>query len=381
MNSLNRRLILLAVSSLALTASIGLIALANAHGTLKIDFNNLFKENEQHKLHIKEQALTIQQLGEEIRIKDDSITTLNSKITELVQETGLLRHKVRTLDQKVQQKLDEVAALSSKIKTIENSKSSDLKKINDLANEREELLKQMELMDKERTEEKDKIIAMQQEIAQKNKVVQQFEAQNEVQNELIEKIRTNPTPTPSVSNEPVYAAPPSNIAAPSKAEVNPSLEAQKEQIISARKQARMREIVTDTKIDYKSIKLKEEKGGNDLDRLRNEGWRYTVIEFDLQNPDQEAIFNEEFILQIFDIDNQRVVPFNESNPSFPDSNMGATGYAFTYKGQPMTIEYFNSQKKTGNNYEVRLYYAGKGFLLPISSGSTRIVEEGSVAAR
>ena len=374
MNSLNKKLLLISLSALALTASTGFIVQTDAYTDLKIDFNLLLKENDKNIRQIQEQAITIQQLGEEIKVKDDSILTLNIKVEQLHEETTKLKGKIRTLDQKMRQMLEKVAGLSKTISILEKGKSTDYNKIHALTKERNELLKQMELKDREREQEKIRLNKKREDVAANRNAKKDLENQRRKQRDELKKLNENAPAEPA--KEPMAAAhetPP--VAA------QQSIEAQKDEIIKARKQARMREIVMNTKIDYRSISLRSEKEGKDLDKMKNDKWRYTLIEFDLQNPDQNAIFDEEFILQIFDVDSQKVVPFNESNPGFPNSQVGATGLQFTYEGKPMKVTYFNSQKKTGKNYDIRLYYAGKGFLLPIPSGQNRIVAEGTVAAR
>lgn len=370
MNNLNRKLILIATTALAFTASTGFLLQTDAYGKLKINYNLLSKENQTNKKHINEQSLTIQQLGEAIKIKDDSIVVLNLRIDELVKETNVLKGKIKSLDQKVQQMSNKVNELTQQVGSLEVTKKSDQQKIKNLVAERDELLKQMEMLDKERMQEKQRLEANNAIVIQQNKELKKLEAVVKEEKATMKQLNESPV---KETVEPAYAAPTPSI--------NASIEDEKEEIIASRKQMRMREIVVATNIDFKSISIRDEKDGKDLDKIKNEGWRYTVINFDLTNPKPDAIFDEEFILQIFDTDNQRVVPFNESNPEFPDSNLGATGYKFTYEGKPLEIAYFNSQKKTSKNYEVRLYYAGKGFLLPLKNGTSRIVEDGNVVQR
>ena len=368
MNSLNRQLILIATSALAITATIGFLLQTDAFNNLKVEFNKVFKENEKNKQQIKEQALTIRQLGEEIFLNEDSIRRLNIRVAELVDETIVLKEKIRTLDKKVYKLSDNVNSLTKKISALNSNKSKDQQKIKELAKEREEILKQMELMDKQRTADKERMKKKEEKVRQQQQAVEALESSVNKKKESLERLNVSPK---REVNEPAYAAPPAMTG----------IENEKDEIIAARKQSRMKEIVTTTRIDFKSISLRDEKSGKSLDKIKENGWRYTIIEFDMKNADPDAIYDEDFIVQIFDVDNQRVVPYNESNPGFPDSHLGSTGHKFTYEGEPMKIAYFNSQKKTGKNYEVRFYYAGKGFLLPIKNGNSRIVEKGTVVER
>ncbi len=367
MNDLNRKLILISTSALALTASTGFLVQTEAYSKLKLKYNSLTKENQVNKINLEEQAKTIYQLGEVIKVKNDSITILNLKIDELVAETIQLKGKIKSLDQKVHQMSEKVNDLTKQIGTLEKSNKSFTARISTLENERSELLKKIESLDKKRTQEKLQLEEKKEKAEEHNRARKQLESELEGNKKQRQLLNVSPQ---TVVDEPVIAAPP--------APVNPGIEDEKERIIASRKQMRMREIVMATNIDFNSISVREEKGGKDLDKLKGGEWRYTIINFDLINPKPDAIIKEEFILQVFDTDNQRVVPFNESNPGFPDSNIGATGYKFTYEGNPVEIAYFNSQQKNSKNYEVRLYYAGKGFLLPIKNGTTRIIEQGQV---
>ena len=367
MNSLNKKIILYAVSAVALTATIGFIIQTDALAGLKEDFNLLFKENERHKQQVGKQAVTIQQLGEEIKLRDDSISTLNLKITSLIEETTSLKNKIRSLDKKVQQRSEKVAVLTKKINTLEKNNSVDKKKMATLAKERDDLLKQMESMSRQRMDNSQQLEANKDKVTQNNTMLKQLKKERNEQKEKMKMLDGSAKPTPS--KEPVHTA----STAPAFVPNELSIAKQKDEIIQSRKMARMRDIVLSTTVNYKSVQLKNNKKGKELEEIKNGGWRYTVIELDLSNPDAEAIFDEDFIIQVFDLDDHKVVPVNESNPNFPDSEMGAAGYRFTYEGKPIEIQYFNSQKKTGKNYEIRLFYAAKGFLLPISNGKKWIV--------
>ena len=367
MNSLNWKLILIATSALALTATTGFIIQTDAYVNLKKNFHRVFKENEKNKKQIELQARTIRQLGDELRIKEDSIAFLNLKVEALVRETNALKNKIRSLDQKVKQKSAKVAALTKKINALEKTNSADKKKIIALAEERDELLKQMEMMDRQRTEAKTKVEKKENKLRHSNHAINKMKKQQQVSTQQFDQALAN-----FQKHLPVNAI----------QDILPisDFEEEKAEIIKARKQARLREIVMKTRVNFLSVKLSNEKDGNEIKKMKD-GWRFLIAEFDLQNPDPVALRDEEFILQVFDLDNQRVVPVNEQNPAFPNSPTGTTGYRFTYEGKPLKIAYFNSQKKTGKNYEVRLYYAGKGFLLPLINGKTRIVKDGEVAAR
>lgn len=358
MNNLNRRLILIATTTLALTATAGFLVQTDALNNLKDDFGLLFKENEKNKKNLDAQAILINQMDEEIRVKDDSITTLIITIDGLVSEINVLKEKIRSKDQKVQQLSSQVKELSGEINHLKNGSAADQAKILELEAERDDLLQQMVEIDKKREEEKKKLKVKKEAVNESNKELDELEKPFTAS--VAKENDFRPEPQPAMHNAPA------------------SINDQMEVLIKARKQARMTEIVAKTEVDFQRVLLRDEKDGKDLNKLKNDGWRYTMIDFNLIHPNPDAIVGEAFILQVFDVDNEKVVPVNESNPGFPDSEIGSTGYRFVYDGSPLSIPYFNSQQKTSKNYEVRLYYAGKGYLIRLPNGTTRIVEDGNV---
>ncbi len=131
---------------------------------------------------------------------------------------------------------------------------------------------------------------------------------------------------------------------------------------------------------FSAFSLRNREAGNELKSVKkNENdWRYTFIDFDLDNTDSEAIMDEYFVLQVFDLDNNAVVPFNEKNMAFPNSEMGAIGYKFKYDGKPVSVRYINTQSKEGGNYEIRLVYLKNGLTFELANGKKKIVEAGKV---
>ena len=85
-----------------------------------------------------------------------------------------------------------------------------------------------------------------------------------------------------------------------------------------------------------------------------------------------------FILQLFDVDKNQVVPFNEQNNIYPDSDLGAVGFKFQYAGRPVLIRYYNYQEKQSANYEIRLVYLNKNMAIPLKNGTLKIVQDGDV---
>ncbi|HFA48286.1 MAG TPA: hypothetical protein ENJ95_04625 [Bacteroidetes bacterium] len=361
MDSFNRKLILIATSSLALTASFGFILQRDVIVNLKTEFNKIFIENKQNKQLLQDEMALTEELKSEIIVLENKVVLLEGNIVELNKKISELKAKLQSKDQQVTKLNNKVQSLTKQINQLKRGEASNLQKIKNLANERDELLKQMEIKDRERAMIKQRLKA------KKDNATNSAVAKRKLQNSIDKKKK-------EVLNRPTVS--PFKPDNQDQVDAAPTINEEMEQIIRSRKHNRMKNILQNTKVDFKNITLKTNKNGKTIDKINGNGWRSTIIEFDLKNPDPDALMDENFIIQLFDLDNQVVVPVNEKNPGFPDSKLGSTGYKFTYENQPLNIHYFNSQKKTGTNFEVRLYYVGKDFLMPIKGGTKRIVKDG-----
>jgi hypothetical protein len=76
-----------------------------------------------------------------------------------------------------------------------------------------------------------------------------------------------------------------------------------------------------------------------------------------------------------------LIPFNENNPGFPESTLGQEGYKVRFEGNPLQVKYFNSQKKDGENYEIKVFYQRNGLIFPLVNGSHSIIQRNEVVTR
>jgi hypothetical protein len=187
-------------------------------------------------------------------------------------------------------------------------------------------------------------------------------------------------PSPVVFDPPVINQSPQE---PNKSEpVGPNVTEEMQAAIISRQAEKLANVVSKTQVKFSSVSLRNQEGGNDIKNVKkaDNDWRYTFIDFDLENVDRESITDEYFLIQVFDLDNNQVVPFNEKNMAFPDSEVGAGGFKFKYDGKPVSVRYINTQPKNGSNYEIRLKYLNKkGLTFPLANGTKRIVTAGKVA--
>ena len=125
------------------------------------------------------------------------------------------------------------------------------------------------------------------------------------------------------------------------------------------------EIIEKTAVSYQFISPRKDKDGNEIKNLKKKNWNFTNIEFSLYHEEEGMLEGEEFILKIIDSDTRRVVPMRETNPQYPESEMNQMGLTFMFTSNPVKMTHVNSEEKSGDNYEINLYYLrdGKEFLM------------------
>ena len=325
------------------------------------------------KLDKSEKALAAEReltksLHEEKAILEDSIEVLNLEVAKLNEKIADHKATINYQSKKIKKLDDNVKGLSRQLAELKKKRNADQSKIQKLEDEIEKNLIKMEGIDRERIQAMKKIKEVEKKKQEEARRLKDAKREKEKVEDRI--LRPQPAPLPKVVKP--RAKPP--VVSDPKKEIRDEVDAE----VKTREQERIRKIVTGTTVKFMDVKLSMKAGGKPLDKLKKEGWKETSIKVDLANADHDAIIDEEFIVQVFDLDNNKVVPVNESNIQYPDSHRGALGYKFNYEGKALTINYFNSQKKLGSNYELRLFYAKSGILLPLKNGTLRIVKDGKV---
>jgi len=297
----------------------------------------------------------------------DSIEVLHMEIATLNETIATQKSAINKLNRILKSQEEKVAELTKEISILEKTGAANWKKINQLQEERETMLLKMEEYDKYRQTVKD----IQAEAERKQK---------EEQKKLESAQRMLKENEPSQS-APVMEAPPVILNQPPSSEPpmeSPNINSPMSEVIKNEQQERLANIKSNTTVKFSDITMRKKETSNNLKKIDPKDWRYTFIEFDLNNPAKDLILEETFVLQLFDLDNNQVVPMNESNPGFPESEQGRTGYKFRYKGAPITVRYFNNQRKEGVNYEIRLFYLKSGLFFPLDNGTKLIVQNGEV---
>lgn len=278
----------------------------------------------------------------------DSISVLNARIEEMRIDLQRLKTKVNDLNRRIQQQEDKVRQLTEQLAVLKASNKANAEKITALEKERDQLLDQMLQRDAERNK-------LKAEIERLSKSMNAAEAEAEEVQQHLE------SSTKQLDNQPEPA--------------QTAIEDDRVEHTPAKKLA---SIVGFTEVRFGEIQVKENADGAPLRNVAGNEWRYVLVNFDLENKDPEMLLGEKFAVQLYDLDQGKVVPFNEANPAFPDSPVGKLGYVFTWEGKPIGIRYFNSQVKSSRNYEVRVYYYKDNMIYQLRNNRVRIIEDGRV---
>lgn len=371
MNSMTKKLpLIITASAVALT----FVAIMLYQGGYISELEQTIQKKEKQILVVSQklddQVEISTALEAQLQVYKDSVNVLQLQNQALHTKIETLKGTISKLHKIVQKHDDKVSELTAEIKRLRESGSNDAKKIKDLEQQREDLLKKMEEIDHER-------IALIEAKKESEKAKQnnngKIESLNNSARVEIDKVDEAPLlpALPAINQSPAEPTPDGG---------SPKVSEEMQSAIISRQQERLANIMTKTEVKFSTISLRNREDSNELKKIKKSDneWRYTFIDFDLDNVDKEAIIDETFVLQVYDIDNKEVVPFNEKNMAFPNSEMGAHGYKFKYDGKPVSVRYINTQPKEGSNYEIRLVYFKNGLTFKLANGARKIVESGRV---
>lgn len=141
------------------------------------------------------------------------------------------------------------------------------------------------------------------------------------------------------------------------------------------------DITMNTTVTYSKMLLSKKPNQGNLKKIKegSDKWVYSTFEIELNHPSgEELLLDQQFVLKIIDTDTQEILPYLEYNPAFPEGTEGITGAFFRFKGNPEQILHINTQAKSGQNYEAKVFVVkdGKEFLL--FNSHRAIVHEGKV---
>lgn len=372
MNSMSKKLALIfTASAVALTLVAVILYQGGYISELKQTILNKDRKIIAVSQQLDEQIEISAELEAKLQVYKDSVYLLQAENSSLHAKIETLKGTISKLNLIVQKHDDKVAELTSEINRLKESGQNNSSKIKALEQERDDLLKKMENIDHER-------MVLLEDKQASEKVRQKNETKIEDLKESVQKEMDKVDPVPVMPAPPTINQSPSESVKP--AAIGPNVSEEMQAAIVSRQQERLSNVMTKTQVKFSAVSLRNREGGNELKNIKknDNDWRYTFIDFDLENVDREAIMDEFFVLQVFDLDNNAVMPFNEKNLAFPNSEMGAIGYKFKYDGKPVSVRYINTQAKEGSNYEIRLVYFKKGLTFELANGRKRIVEAGKV---
>ena len=143
---------------------------------------------------------------------------------------------------------------------------------------------------------------------------------------------------------------------------------------AAEKMIKLKAILENTIIDFRGISLRTKRDGDNISKLKNNGknWKYTFINFDIQNAMPGYLVGAEFEWRITDMDTGKPISYIESNNMYPDAD-DVKGLNFIYQGHTEEVVFINTQPKEGANYELKLFYLEDGNEFYVNGSSRPIV--------
>ncbi len=289
----------------------------------KVEYQKTTIYTQSKKLHeaagtIKVMTAENEELQWQLQQLTDSIQLLNGELLHLEERLAEQESAIRMLTGKINQRESKIASMKKEIAHLSRKSGNYANKIKELENEKKEMRLELELMN-----------------------VQKEDAEV-VTNDL--KLK------------------------------------RKETALKNQKVNHTANIARNTRVRFDRILLRSRDNRGDLKRLKYDDtrWKYTKLDFFLEHPHRQLLLDEKFLVQIVDLDTGKILPFNESNPAYPESPQGSNGFKVTFDGNMVETTYFNSQKKQSMNYEVRIYYYRDGIAYPLQDGRKRIVQNGKV---
>lgn len=260
-----------------------------------------------------------QELKHTVQRLRDSVVMLQSEILELEQKVSSQRKTIKTIKSKLNKIVKEYATLKNKISEISRQDVVDKTEIEHLEEEKKHLRSALEKLNE----------------TQEAEVLAVSNTEKEIMQRRVEEARY----------------------------------------------LKLANIIRNTRVNFQKISLRKKDYSKSISKIKKKekNWRYTIIEFFLENENNKILLDESFFLRIVDKDTDRAISYIEINPNFPNSSMDSKGIGFTYDGNMIELTFKNNQIKTGQNYEVQVFYKaddGREYLL--SDGSKTFIENRKV---
>lgn len=150
--------------------------------------------------------------------------------------------------------------------------------------------------------------------------------------------------------------------------------------VSEARYRRIANITNESTVEFVNVIARKKRYNQPVNRIRNgKGWKYTIVNFKINNPDLPSLLDENFVMKIVDSDTHEVLSYIENNPNFPNSTVDSKGVSFKFDGNLVETVHFNNLQKKGKNYEIQISYIGsKGEEYPLVNGRRPLVVKGKV---
>ena len=143
---------------------------------------------------------------------------------------------------------------------------------------------------------------------------------------------------------------------------------------------RINNIMNNTQVQFNSIRIQQKANSKALKKIRKK-WNYTKIDLQLISDDMRLLMDQQFLVKIVDTDTQEILKTisqgEGGGKAFQDFTMN--GEFINFDGKNSKISYYNDHQKTGQNYEVQVFYldhSGKEYLL--RHGTKQFVKNGKM---
>ncbi len=143
---------------------------------------------------------------------------------------------------------------------------------------------------------------------------------------------------------------------------------------------RITNIMNNTQVQFNNISIQAKSNGKSLNKIRK-NWNYTTIDFQLIYEDMRLLMDQRFLVRLVNTDTQEILGTIAEGTG--DKKMSGDseeeGAIVQFTGGKINLSYYNHQPKTGQNYEVQIFYmddSSKEYLL--RHGTRQFVKNGKL---
>ncbi len=283
--------------------------------------------------HIEEQVIKLDQ-------QDNSISNLEGIIDRYQVENEILVDSILYLNEAINEYVMRIEEQDKIINTLNRKLNKSLRSFQSL----EEQISSLE------QEKKDNSMVIAQMEEQKNILLQEY-SETKLQAEMHEE---------------------------TKAKLEQTTYEKIDLVVAEQKREVIQEIAQNTLVSFNSVKIGKKPGRSNTRKIAgNNKWNYTTFKFSMSHGfENQKLMDERFILKIFDMDSGEVLPYNEGNNRFPESDAETSGKIFSFTDNPVEVLHVNLQPKTGKNYEARIYLIKEGEEYLLANSHRTLVANG-----